>query len=203
MKIIDLTHSFGPNMPSYPGDEKSVLELVNPDDEECNDYRVQMGMHTGTHIDAPLHMLKMGKKISDYPVEHFFGDGHLIDARGRETIDVDLLNNHSIKKGDIVFILTGFSKQFREPSYYEDYPEITPAFTAKLIEIGVKIVGMDTPSPDRPPFDVHKMLFKNDMLIVENLTNLEALLETPTFHAIVLPTKFEAEAAPVRVVAQI
>ena len=72
-----------------------------------------------------------------------------------------------------------------------------------MIELGVKIVGMDTPSPDRPPFAIHKLLFKNDILIIENLTNLEELLAHPQFDVIALPAKFDIEAAPVRVVAQV
>ncbi len=203
MTYLDLTHLFTANMPTYPGDQPSKLERIELENEECNDHRIQTGMHVGTHIDAPLHMLKGGKKISDYPVDHFFGQTHLVDARGKEVVDAEILEGIGIQKNDMIFVMTGHYKKFSEPDYYFIYPKITPSFATKIAELGVKIVGIDTPSPDQPPYEIHKLWFKNDILIIENLNNLEALLDHKKFHAIVLPAKFEAEAAPVRVVAQL
>ena len=87
--------------------------------------------------------------------------------------------------------------------YYKNYPEITEAFANRLGELGVSIIGTDTSSPDRAPYIVHKILFKSDILIIENLTNLEKLIGQKNFEVIALPTKFQADAAPVRVVAKI
>ena len=204
MKYIDLTHTFNQNMPVYPGDTPPEFSQTDFFDQQgYNGFQIKTGMHVGTHMDAPLHMLKDGKRLSQYPPEHFFGKGHLIDARGQKLMDAPLLRGKLIEKGDIVFIFTGFYKKFGNPEYYESYPEISEELALKMIELGVKIVGMDTPSPDRPPFAIHKLLFKNDILIIENLTNLEELLAHPQFDVIALPAKFDIEAAPVRVVAQV
>lgn len=204
MKYLDLTHTFKQGMPVYPGDAEPELIETTDDYEEGKviHYRLKTGMHVGTHIDAPLHMLQNGKRISEYHVDHFFGKGHLIDARGK-SIDADLLEGKQILKGDIVLIMTGYSSKFGTPEYYDSYPEISESFASKIVELGVKIVGSDTPSPDRYPFTIHKLLLKNDVLIIENLSNLESLLEHLEFTIAALPTKFDAEAAPVRVVAQI
>ena len=67
---------------------------------------------------------------------------------------------------------------------------------------GIKIIGIDSPSPDRSPYEIHKLLMKNDILIIENLTNLAELTSHEEFDVIALPTKFDTEAAPVRVVAR-
>ena len=64
------------------------------------------------------------------------------------------------------------------------------------------MVGMDTPSPDHAPYKVHKILLGNEILILENLTNLEQLLNK-NFEVIALTPKLEADAAPARVVAKI
>ncbi len=203
MKYIDLTHTFKQSMPVYPGDpEPELKQIAFLEKDGYNDFQIKTGMHVGTHMDAPLHMLKTGKRLSEYPPEHFFGKGHLIDARGI-SIDASLLEGKEISKGDIVFITTGLSGKFGTPEYYEGYPEINESFALKLIKLGVSIVGMDTPSPDRPPFAIHKLLLGNDMLIIENLTNLESLLEHEQFNVMALPAKFDCEAAPIRVVAQI
>src|SRR3989339_1898771 len=124
MKYIDLTHSFKLNMPVYPGDPAPELKQVGfLDKGGYNEFQIKTGMHVGTHMDAPFHMLKNGKRMTEYPPDRFFGKGHLIDARGK-SIDVDLLKEKSISKGDIVFIMTGFYKKFGTPAYYETYPEI-------------------------------------------------------------------------------
>lgn len=204
MQYLDLTHLFKDNMPVYPGDhETNLLQTSSIDKDGCTNFQVQTGMHVGTHMDGPLHMIANGKSLADFPVEHFFGRGHLIDTRNKSEISADLLENKKINPGDIILILTGFSSKFNEPEYYKNYPEITEEFAQKLVELKIKIVGMDTPSPDRPPFSIHKILLSKDILIIENLTDLEVLLEHENFNIIALPTKFASDSAPVRVVAEI
>lgn len=201
MKYIDLTHVFSAEMPVYPGDPKpEMTQIAFADSQGYTDFKITSSMHVGTHMDAPLHMLKDGKKLSEYPPEHFFGKGVLLDARDKK-IDLELLENKTITRGDIVFIMTGFYKKYYTPEYYKLYPEITEAFALKMAEEGIKIIGIDTPSPDRPPYRIHKLLMKNDILIIENLTNLEELRSHAEFDIVALPAKFDAEAAPVRVVA--
>jgi len=118
-------------------------------------------------------------------------------------VNADFLEKSGAKKDDIVFVITGFSKKYREAEYYEKFPEIGEDFASKAIELGVKIVGMDTPSPDRPPFKVHKLLLGKEILIIENLTNLESLVGVKDFEVFALPAKLHTEAAPVRVIAKI
>jgi kynurenine formamidase len=203
MHPIDLTHRFTQHMPVYPGDPPARLEpIAHIGKDEYNMYCLCSGMHVGTHIDAPLHMIAGGKFICDMPVTQFFGRGRLIDARGQRSIAQDLLQAADISAGDIVLILTGWYHRFGDDTYYTDYPELLPDFARQLVKIGVSIVGLDTPSPDRSPFVVHKILLSAEVLIIENLTNLEALLGIDEFDVVALPAKLHCEAAPVRVVAQ-
>lgn len=203
MKYIDLTQTFSADMPVYPGDPKSELKRIATIEKEgFVDHQLNAAMHVGTHMDAPWHMIASGKRISQIEPDRFFGSGKLIDARGQEKIDSDLLNGIEISEGDIVLVYTDFGVRFREAEYYEKYPELTEAFAKKMVELKVKIVGMDTPSPDRSPFMVHKILLGNEVLILENLTNLEGLLNQK-FEVVALPAKLETEAASVRVIAKI
>ena len=201
MQYIDLTQTFGPKMPVYPGDPQSELKQITTIEKDgFTDHQLNTAMHVGTHMDAPLHMIAGGKKISEINPDKFFGLGRLIDARDKEEIDTDLLEG--VQAGEIVLILTGFSQKFHEAEYFEKYPELTEAFANKLVELKIKMVGMDTPSPDRPPFLSHKILLASEILIIENLTNLEQLLNQK-FEVVALPAKFETDAAPVRVVARV
>ncbi len=203
-KLIDLTHTFTENMPVYPGDPCAQFhQIASIEKDGFNDHKVEMGLHVGTHMDAPFHMVEGGRLISELPLSRFSGVGHLLDVRGIQSIEAEILNNKDIGKGDILLFLTGFSKKFREPAYYETYPELAVSLAERIVKLGVGIVGLDTPSPDRPPFPVHKILLGSEVLIIENLTNLEPLLEAEAFRVTAYPTKFAADAAPLRVVAEI
>ncbi len=204
MRLIDLTHTFDHNMPAYPGDRQpEVTRVADLGEDGYTAYQIRTGMHIGTHMDAPLHMIAGGKAISDIPLERFFGQGRLIDARGRSIITPDILNNVSIEKGDIVLIMTGLDKIFHKSDYHESHPEVSIEFAEKIADLGVKIMGLDFPSPDRPPFNVHKVLLRNDILILENLTNLRHLLDVEQFEIIAIPAKFNLDGAPARVIAKI
>lgn len=204
---IDITHLFTASMPVYPGDPPASLEhaaVIGKDG--FYDFRLTTGMHVGTHMDGPLHMIANGKKLSEFPPEKFFGRGVLVDARGQRTeLGVELLDGIDIQKGNIVLIMTGFSKYYRDDQkkYFEDSPVLTPELAQNLIEKGVSIVGMDIGSPDRSPFAVHKLLLRHDILIIENLTNLEQLMGVKSFEVVALPAKFDADSAPTRTVAVI
>lgn len=200
----DLTHAFTDNMPVYPGDEAPLVrQIARLADEGFNEYCYQGGFHVGTHMDAPLHMLDQGNRISDISIDRYFGRGRLIDARGRASISADLLDSVAIEPGDIVVVLTGWYKRFNESNYYADFPPVDVPFAEKLVEMGASILALDTPSPDHAPFPVHKILLGAGVLIVENLAEVECLLGVSYFDVVALPAKFEWEGAPVRVVAAI
>jgi kynurenine formamidase len=203
MGLIDLTHTVDVETPVYPGDPvPRFTQTARFEIEGYCAYCLQSGMHTGTHMDAPLHMLPGGDFMCEVPVEKFAGRGRLIDARGRKVVTEDLLAAADLKRGDIVLVLTGWSKRFRDPDYFESFPEIAPAFAERVVRDGVSILGLDTSSPDRAPYPVHKILLANGVLIIENLTALDALVGAGGFEVIALPSKFRADAAPVRVVAR-
>jgi len=67
----------------------------------------------------------------------------------------------------------------------------------------IHLLGLDTPSPDRAPYPIHRQLLGAEIVIVENLTHLDRLLGIANFEVIALPVKFQAEAAPARVVARV
>jgi kynurenine formamidase len=72
-----------------------------------------------------------------------------------------------------------------------------------LVEKKIKMIGMDTPSPDRYPFKIHKLLFENNIYILENLTNLDQLLNIDRFEVIAFPLKINADSSITRAVARI
>lgn len=203
MNYIDLTRIIAHGMPVYPGDMPvELVSLMDVETHAVSNHALKCSMHIGTHIDAPGHMLVDGKKLTDFPVSSFIGKGKLVDARGKGVITKDLLTNVSLEKGDVVIILTGFDEHFYEKNYYSEYPAIDAGFAQALIAAGINMVGMDTPSPDYAPFAIHKALMEHDILIIENLTNVSALLGQKAFEIIALPIKVETDGALARVIAK-
>ena len=203
MKIIDLTHLFTKDMPVFPGDEKSSLKDEYDKQSDITHYSVSTGMHVGTHMDGPLHMVNGGKKLSEIDPQRFIANGHVIDVRGKSEIEAEVLNGKDIKEGDCVLFYTGFAKNFRNANYFEDYPVLSEELARRLVKLNIKFIGTDASGPDNVPYKIHRILLRKEILILENVTNLESLLNISKFEVIALPTKFDAEAAPVRIIAKI
>ena len=205
MRLIDLSHSFKENMPTYPGDPNPELTpIARLHSEGYNDHLLKTGMHVGTHVDAPFHMIENGKRMSELPLEKFTGNGVLLDARGRKEMGAELLHGTKIHAEDIVLVYTGWDKKFNEKEYFdvEAFPKFSEELARELVKAKIKLVGMDTASPDREPFNVHKILLGNGILIMENLCNLDALLGVKKFEVMAFPVKFYADGGMARVVAK-
>jgi kynurenine formamidase len=202
MQYIDLTHTFTDSMPVYPGDAHPKLErIADFEGQGFVDHKLSAAMHVGTHMDAPLHMIENGEFVSDIELSRFFGKGKLVDARKQKVIiDESVLAGVRPQAGDMVLVYTGWSKYFHHADYYKDYPEFSQGFAESLVKAKVSAVGLDTPSPDRPPFLVHKILLAAGIVIIENLTNLKSLLDKK-FDVVALPVKLKTDASPCRVIA--
>ena len=201
---IDLTHTFITDMPVFPGDSPVEFRQISAiHNAGYTNTQITTNMHVGTHIDAPYHMLVGSKKLSDFPVEKFIGRAHILDARGKNSLDVELLENIKFKPGDSLLIVTGWGHEFRNPNYFDLQLTITDNFATRLIEEKIKMFGLDAASVDTPPHAIHKLLLGAEILIIENLTNLEALLEYKTFELVALPLKMAADGSPARVIAKI
>lgn len=203
-KYIDLSYTIEEGLAVHPYDEALKLSrskfLVG---DGFNDSRFDSGMHVGTHIDAPSHMTARETYISDYLPERFIGKACLLDVRNQAFIEMQDAYHDQVSTDDIVLLYTGFDSQFGSDTYFEAHPVIEEALAAFFIEKRVKMVAMDMPSPDRWPFDIHKMLLDQDILIIENLRGLGALLDCDAIEIIALPMKIKAEGSPVRVVAKV
>ena len=148
---IDLTRTFSDGMPAFPGQNPpEVVQMTDRSRDGYTTFQVTTSMHVGTHMDAPLHMIEGGQYLSDLPVDRFMGRGRIVDAREQSKITSELLSSADVNKGDIVLVYTGFENHFNNPThYFAHYPEVTEDFARALVEAGAKILGLDTPSPDR------------------------------------------------------
>ena len=208
MKVTDLTHVIYSDMPVFPGTEQPILEKVKAlENEGYREAKISMYSHTGTHIDAPAHMLSQGPRLDDLDVEHYIGKAVILDfsTGGMELIDLASLKPYEekIKKVEFLIIKTGWSKYWGDKKYFEDFPSLSEEAAKWLSEFNLKGIGVDTASIDTiksTTFAVHKILLQKNILIIENLTNLDSLGKE-YFVLSVLPLKNKnADGSPVRAV---
>ncbi len=208
MSWIDLTMPLSVKTPVFPGDPPARFEHVDGiPGAVCNQTQMTFNTHFGTHIDAPYHMLSDGKKLSDYPVDRFVGSAVVIDVRGQKEIRVQSadLAAAGVKRGDFVFFFTGHSAGAFASGYFQDNPVIPLDTAQALIDAGVTLVGLDSFTPDNAPYDVHKLFFTHDVLILENLVDLLSVCSSGAtrLEVVVAPLKLDgADGAPCRVLAK-
>jgi kynurenine formamidase len=204
MKLIDLSQVIEDNMPVYPGDIDTDLvqeKYLNVD--KYNNHRLVIGMHSGTHIDSPMHLTDSKEYISELSLESFIAIGCILDVRNQPTIQMKAEYEALIKDNSIVLLYSGHDKFYGTKEYYEEYPCVDMELCKFLTGKNIKMLGMDMPSPDRYPFEIHKLLFKNNIYILENLTNLHQLLYAEKFEVIALPLKIKADSSMTRAIARI
>lgn len=204
INLIDLSHLIDDQLPTYPGD--SPIKLTKTKRFEIDgftNYQLESGMHTGTHLDGPMHLTKQTKYISELPLQSFFGEGCLLDVRGEMEILMKDEYRSKIGEESIVLLYTGHDQKYGTSRYFTVQPEIHLELAKFLIAKKTKIIGMDMASPDCSPFTVHQALLNHGVLILENLTNLGSLLEVKRFEVMAFPLKIKADSSLLRVVARI
>jgi Predicted metal-dependent hydrolase len=210
-KWLDLTQRIETDMPVYPGDPAVLLESVlTHEQNQCCVKRLCLGTHTGTHIDVPFHFLADGKKITDFPVDKFLGTGIVIEAGERkpnEAIERGVFEPYEqvLRPGSIVLVRTGWSRYF-EQEKYQYHPYLTKSAAEYLASRQISIVGIDAFSVDSSLSSrgaAHLVFLSREILIVENLTNLAALVSGQEYFFSFLPLLLqEGDASPIRAVAQ-
>jgi len=202
--LIDLSNPIIDIMLAYPGDEPARLEKINDFARDgFNNFRFTSGMHTGTHIDGPMHMTKSQCFIDELPLEQLIGRGCFLNAVGMKVISCTPEVTSAIVPESIVLIYTGFGKQFGSEEYYRDHPVVSMELAQFLVQQRIKMVCFDSPSPDKHPHDIHSYLLKNSVLIAENLISMEKLLTIKKFEIIAFPLRIHADSSPARIVARI
>ncbi len=202
-RLIDLTYIIENNMPIYPGDIKTSLFQTNYlNVDSYNNHRLEINMHAGTHIDSPMHLTESNEYIGELALESFIAAGCVIDVRNQPTIKMKEEYKKLIKENSIVLLYTGSDKFYGMSEYYESHPIVDMELCKFLLEKKIKMLGIDMPSPDRYPFEVHKFLLENKVYIIENLTNIDKLLSIKNFEVIAFPLKIKADASMTRVVAR-
>jgi len=200
--MIDISMPITEAMQVYknkPEKKPVITAKATHEKNGMHESEIKMNLHTGTHIDAPLHMVAGGKTIKDTPIEKLITPCRVVDVTAVSGgITGEDLKDKGIKKGDFVLLKTknSFSERF---DFEFIYLERTGA--AWLAEMDIKGVGIDGLGIERAQSDyaTHRTLLNKDIPIIEGL-RLKDVQEGEYF-LVALPISIpETEAAPMRAV---
>ena len=207
--LIDLTHTLKNGISFFPGSpEPSFQAATTIEKDGFAEISINMPTHTGTHIDAPAHVIAHGKTLDLFPLDKFIGPAVLIDSRGYKSIEKDFLeiNEARIKGVDFVLFYTGWQDKWNSPSFFDDFPALSQDAVKYLQGFKLKAVGFDAVSADKidsAELPNHNLLLADEVLIIENLCNLDKLIDQ-RFKLYCIPLNIQnADGSPVRAFAEL
>ena len=209
MNVIDLSHPFSEDMPVYPGTESpEIVEACTIAGHGFAEKRLRLFSHTGTHLDAPAHILSGAVTLDRLEASRFVGSACALDVSGlnRPRIEIPDLEKERerIAKAEFVLFYSGWAKRWGDASYFEEFPVLSEEAARWLAGFDLKGVGADTVSFDEmnsATMAVHKILLGKNMVLVENLRGLETLVGRE-FVFFCLPLNIAGgDGSPVRAVA--
>ncbi len=206
MRVIDLTHSIHPSMTVYPG--TAPPELIPQSDILIDGFletRLVLTSHTGTHIDAPAHMIAGGLTLDRIPAEKFIGYGWVCDVSG---LKKDKITREDLvlpaEEIDFLLFYSGWDRKWDTPGYFEGYPVLSEEAVRWLKDHTLKGIGFDMISADPAgagDYEVHTSLLRKNFILIENLKNLDQLIGR-RFLLSCLPLNLKnGDGSPVRAVA--
>lgn len=199
-KIIDISMEISESMMVYKNrkENKPIIRVTrNFEQSTAYETEVTMGMHTGTHLDMPLHMIPEGKTLDSLKLEQVVTPCRVVDMTEMEGgITEDDLKEKNIPPGKFVLLKTQNSYQ---NSFDFSFVYLAASGAVWLKNQGVTGVGIDALGieRDQPDRETHRTLLGNGILIIEGLR----LAEVPEgeYLLVAAPLKIKgAEAAPVR-----
>jgi arylformamidase len=207
---IDVTVPLRNGMVVWPGDIKVQIEhrvSTKREQSHMNSW-INMGVHTGTHMDAPLHFIANGKSIDWLPFDVTVGPARVIEIKDKVSIKTEELQQYNIQRGERILFKTRNSPQcWQTDSFAADFVYITKGAAQFLVDAGVKLVGVDylsvgSPSdPEKGMKDVHDILLGAEIWLIEGM-NLTAI-SAGDYNLICLPLKLmNTEGSPVRAILQ-
>ena len=172
---IDVSVPLKTGMVSWPGDPPARFSHAKEIErgDPCTVSLLEMGAHTGTHMDAPAHFVRGGIGIDKMPVDAAIGSARVIPIRDRKSIKADELLRHRIRRGERILFKTYNSDHcWDTDSFVEDFVYLSAAAAQYLVERQVRLVGVDYLSVGgfrADGVESHQALLKAGIWIIEGL----------------------------------
>lgn len=205
-KVIDLTRVI------VHGDSGVQLETARTMGADgWNAKTLHLYSHSGTHMDAPVHFDVNEQTIDSIAVNRFLGKAWVVDlstVSSRHSITVTDLGDviNTLNEGDSLLIKTGWNTYFGTSKFRDELPRISKELALWCGERKVNMLGVEPPSVAdvnniKEVTEIHQILMKNNVIIIEGLVNLEQI-KSSVVTLIALPLKVKnGDGAPARVIA--
>lgn len=206
MKLYDITVPFSMDLPVYPGDPAvqitTVASLAAGD--ICTVSHLSFGSHTGTHVDPPAHFVAGRATLDELSLDVLIGPARVVDVGEVSAIDAATIASANLAGVERVLFKTRNSRLWQAGvrEFEREFVYLETAAAERLVELGVKLVGIDYLSVEKFNFEqptTHYALLGNNVVIVEglNLTDVAA----GDYELICLPMKIQnGDGGPARVV---
>ncbi len=181
MTVLDLTHPLYQGMPhatTIPAPSFTPVRTMKEHGLRCT--MLELPTHCGTHLDAPSHFLADGGTLDDIDPDLLIGPAVCVEldvAADTEITPADLAPAAGrLRPHDALLLRTGWDARYGREDYLH-HPFLSVEAAAWLVEVGVRLVGVDTVTPEMPgplrpagyPCPVHTTLLGGGVLILENL----------------------------------
>jgi arylformamidase len=204
--IYDVTVPITNTMPVWPSDPPvQLIPNSHVSRDKSHTVRltaIEMGSHTGTHIDAPYHFVEGGRRLHEIPLEQLTGKATVLDIAAASSIargDVEQLKLDGVKR---VLFKTENSRHWKDGKFYENFVYLEPEAGQLLVDRGIVLVGIDYLSIDKFKSETHPTHF---VLLRKNIVILEGLdlssVPAGEYDMTALPLNLQdADGAPTRVI---
>lgn len=161
-------------MVHYPGNPPVELRFIRGfeqgDSESLS--QLSLGVHTGTHLDAPVHFIRDGLGIDRLPIDTLLGPARVIEVPEAEAVTAGHLAAHAVAAGERILIRTRNSRRcWKTDEFVRDYSYLAVDAAQLLAERRVRLIGIDYLSIGRGDTnaEVHRILLGAGIVIVEGL----------------------------------
>jgi kynurenine formamidase len=204
-RIVDLTLTHYHGMRGV-----QITPHTSIDQEGYTTTNLALYSHAGTHMDAPRHFVAGGRTLDHLDLTKCVGPAQVIDLSHKApnsliTVEDLAADADRIVPGARLLLRTDWDLHAELPDYRTDFPRISRALAQWLVARQVVLVGLEMPSvaslQDKAELtEVHQILLRSEMVIVECLANLRDLPPVVTF--IALPLKIDGgDGSPIRAIA--
>jgi arylformamidase len=142
-EIIDISVAVQPSMVTYPGDPTVTLERVVSiaDGGVVNLSRLDFGVHSGTHVDAPVHFIDGAPAAETLPLDVLIGPARVLDLRDADRLDGPAFEGRQLSER--VLLKTSNSELWARETFTDEFLALTEDGAQALIDGGVRLVGID------------------------------------------------------------
>ncbi|MFC7320559.1 cyclase family protein [Halobacillus campisalis] len=199
MKMIDITQPVYEGMPVYKNKPEKQPNFKRNTNGHVTESRLEIDAHTGTHIDAPLHMVNDGDTFESISMNKLIGEAKVLDLTHVEDgITKADLESVTIEENDFLLLKTknSFEDDFNFEFIYLKEDGARYLAEKKIRGVGIDSLGIERSQPEHP---THKALFAADIIVIEGLRLKD--VGAKAYQMIAAPMKLiGTDASPARVV---